>query len=338
MPSAVLAMQWENYAGSSGTTGLFDQDPLTFNSRQERLHTLSAGDRLWLVARCPDDRQYYFVAMLRVATIREDDPKSQIAGRFGRFSVVASRNESMDIQREFPADGLLRVLTFENDKPIKYGANIGQSLQTMRMLSALDEQILEEAFERLCRQERPDSMQAYGLWTKCDRVFTDYFTLNWRERHEPLAFLLYDPPPNLPSGAPVFIHSDKNLRLLARYLRGLHIAGHKKTAEPDERVEEREWVWQRFRQQTINPPTKAEFDNFWEGQNGVRGLFLMDHLLVIDAPPQFREYGRALEWGYPMGVGYRYLSPWQCLLLTRQLQLNEDQQRFYLGGCCVEVD
>jgi len=335
MASAVVAIQWDNYAGSAGTTALFDQDPVTFNSRQDRLHTLSVGDTLWIVARCPDDRQYYFVARLPISAIRKNDAKSAVAQRFGEFSVVVSQNESVDMGRSCPADDLLRALTFENNRPIKYGANIGQSLQTMRILSALDEHILEETFDQLCVQKRPDSFQANGLWTKCDRVFSDYFVVNWRERREPLAFLLYDPPPTLPSGAPVFIHSDKHLRLIARYLSGLHIAGHKKTAEAVERIDEREWVWERFREQTINPPKKADFDTFWDGQSGVRGVFVMDHVLAVDVPVQFRDYGRALEWGYPRGVGYRYLSAWQCLLLTRQLQLNEDQERFYLAECCV---
>jgi len=54
----------------------------------------------------------------------------------------------------------------------------------------------------------------FGLWTKCDAVFADYFLSNWTAREEPLAFLLYDSPPDVPSGAPVFIHSDGHLRLI----------------------------------------------------------------------------------------------------------------------------
>jgi hypothetical protein len=37
----------------------------------------------------------------------------------------------------------------------------------------------------------------------------------------------------------------------------------------------------------------------------------------------FKEYGRALEWGYPMGVGYRYLTLPQTFLLLRCSALAE---------------
>jgi hypothetical protein len=42
------------------------------------------------------------------------------------------------------------------------------------------------------------------------------------------------------TGAPVFIHSDKSLRLLARFREGQYVAGHKFTVEVDERMAERE--------------------------------------------------------------------------------------------------
>ena len=54
----------------------------------------------------------------------------------------------------------------------------------------------------------------FGLWTKCD---------------------LYPPPPSLGPGSPVFIHSDKNLRLLARFREGQFVAGHKLTVDADGR-------------------------------------------------------------------------------------------------------
>jgi hypothetical protein len=118
-------------------------------------------------------------------------------------------------------------------------------------------------------------------------------------------------------GAPVFIHSDKSLRLLARFREGQFVAGHKFTVEADERRAERERVWQVHRVNTIDPPTKGEFDQFWEAQHGVRGLFVMDEVAELPQPVAFKVYGRALEWGFPMGVGYRYLSVPQCVLLLR---------------------
>ena len=39
----------------------FLDDPLTFSSRQERLHKVGLGKRLWLVSREPEDSQHYIV-------------------------------------------------------------------------------------------------------------------------------------------------------------------------------------------------------------------------------------------------------------------------------------
>jgi hypothetical protein len=55
MAVGVIFMQWDSYVGGPNGPPFFAADPLTFNTRQERLHRLAAGDRLWLVARCPDD-------------------------------------------------------------------------------------------------------------------------------------------------------------------------------------------------------------------------------------------------------------------------------------------
>ncbi len=53
------------------------------------------------------------------------------------------------------------------------------------------------------------------------------------------------------ASAPVFIHSDKNLRLLARFREAQFVAGYKPTIEPDERLAERERVWQTHRDGTL---------------------------------------------------------------------------------------
>jgi hypothetical protein len=135
----------------------------------------------------------------------------------------------------------------------------------------------------------------FGLWTKCDAVFADYFTRNWEERGEALAFLLYDSPPVFAPGSPVFIHSDKNLRLLARFRESQFVSGHKQTVPTEERLTERERVWSTYRERTVNAPSRAEFDVFWGRQNGVRALFLMDNILPLGSSCHFKEYGRSLE-------------------------------------------
>jgi hypothetical protein len=317
MAAGLIFMQWDSYVGAGNGSPFFAQESLTFNTRQERLHRLAPGDRLWLVSRCPHDGQYYLVAALHVAELTRNPPGSVQAALFGEYAVVADRSRSHDLGRRFPAEGLLRALTFETGRPIKYGASIGQSLQTLRLLDPADEGLLESALADIRQGGGPPDAVAGGLWTKCDAVFADYFLKNWLRRAEPLAFLLYDPPPALRPGVPVFIHSDKNLRLLARFREGQFVAGHKLTVDPDERAAERERVWETHRAQTIDPPAKEEFDRFWEAQHGVRGLFLMDQVVELREPVAFKLYGRALGWGYPLGVGYRYLSASQAVLLSR---------------------
>jgi hypothetical protein len=49
MAAGVIFMQWESYVGETDGHSFFAEEPLTFNSRQERLHQLGAGDRLCLV-------------------------------------------------------------------------------------------------------------------------------------------------------------------------------------------------------------------------------------------------------------------------------------------------
>jgi hypothetical protein len=331
MASAIAFIQWENYVGGPDEPGLFAAGELTFNSRQARLHSLEPGDHLWLVSRCPDDQQYYFLAVLQVAAPDRNPPDSQTSIRYGEFAVIADPGRSHDLGRRFPAEGLLRALEFEPRKPILYGASIGQSLQSLRSLSPQDEAILAAALNRLRAGESPLLDTPFALWTKCDAVFAGYFLKNWQARAEPLAFLLYDSPPVLSDGAPVFIHSDKQLRLVARYRGSQFVAGHKGTVPNDERLVERERVWTAYRAATIDPPSKPEFDHFWEQQNGVRALFLMVDVVTVPSPLPFKSYGRALEWGYPLSVGHRYLTLSQSALLLRATGLPDEVAASYLA-------
>jgi hypothetical protein len=332
MASAVTFIQWNNYSRGLNGQGLFGSRPLTYNSSQERLHLLRPGDRLWLASRATDDQQYYFVGCLAIAGGQVNPTGSLAEKEFGQFSVAADAALSYDLGKRFPAEGLLRALQFESGKPIKFGASLGQSLQTIRFLSPADEEILDATTQRILRGEEQTLDSPFGLWTKCDGVFADYFWKNWEATGAPLAFLLYDSPPVLTAGAPVFIHSDKNLRLLATFRKSEYLAGHKNTVERPERALERERVWLTYRASTVDPPSKSEFDVFWDRQNGVRALFVMEDLFPIQYPCPFGVYGRGLQWGYPIGVGYRYLTLSQCLLLLRCAAVPPDIQGNYLGG------
>src|SRR5262249_6304932 len=155
-------------------------------------------------------------------------------------------------------------------RPIRHGASIGQSLLTIRLLTPSEALLLESRLSRIENEEGPTRDASFGLWTKCDAVFAEYFLTNWRTRGEPLAFLLYDSLPVVPPGAPVFIHSDRHLRLIGRFREAQYVAGHKQTVDPEEREAERERIWTAYRAATLHPPAKREFDDFWEAQEGVR--------------------------------------------------------------------
>src|SRR5688572_18041965 len=124
MASGVIFMRWDSYEDANGKAVFFSPEPLSFNSRQDRLHKLSRGDRLWIVSRCPSDQQYYFIALLTVSDLRSNNVKSEDA-QFGEFGVIADRTLSRDLGKQFPAESLLRALEFDPNKPIKYGASIG---------------------------------------------------------------------------------------------------------------------------------------------------------------------------------------------------------------------
>jgi hypothetical protein len=282
------------------------------------------------VSRCPDDGQFYFVAALLIAQFTRSPPGSEKAALFSEHGIVADPSRSLNLGRRIPAEGLLRAFLFETGKPIKYGASIGQSLQTLRFLGAGDEGVRNAALDALQKGEGPLHAAPWGLWTKCASVFADDFLTNWMQRREPLAFLLYDPPPSQGIGSPVFIHSYKSLRLLARFREGQFVAGHKHTVEAEERIAELQRVWRAYRVRTINPPTKAEFDELWEGQNGVRGQFVMHEVAELPKRVSCKVYGRALEWGSPMGVGYRYLSLPQSVLLLRAAVVHPEVGNAYL--------
>jgi hypothetical protein len=270
--------------------------------------------------------------LLLVSEKKRNPPAGELAQQFGEFALVADPHRSRDFGRAFPAEGLLRVFAFDSGKGIRVGASLGQSLQTIRFLSDRDECVLQAVASRVAKGEPAVLDIPFGLWTKCGGVFAEYFLRNWTARQEPMAFLLYDSPPVLPRGAPVFIHSEKNLRIVASFVGSEFVVGYKPSADTNERIAERERVWRAYRELTIEPPTKQDFDTFWDAQNGVRALFLMENLVELSAPIPFRKYGRALEWGYPMGVGYRYLSFSQCVLMLRAAELPPTSQDAFLAG------
>jgi len=331
MPDAVCYISWESYSQGQDGRGFFLQEPLSYNSRQQRLHQVAAGDHLWLVSRDPDDKQYYIVGVLRVADLRRNDASGELGQAYGEYGVIAHRIGSYDLGRKFAAEGLLRSLSYETGKPIKHGASLGQSIQSIRFANSADVILLNYCLNRVLTGLEPQP-GVCGLWTKCDRVFADYFLMNWLARRVPQTFFLFDSAPAVPVGAPIFIHSDSHLRLLARFRGSQHVSGYKRTNDEAEREDERDRCWGDFRAGTINPPTKEEFDSFWEKQDSVRSLIVIDNVVPIQNLPQYKEYGRALEWGYPTSVGWRSLDLFQAHYLMAVCGLDAASVSFFLGA------
>jgi hypothetical protein len=331
MADAVCFISWESYTAGPDGRGFFQQDPLTFNSAQPRLHQVAVGDSVWLVSRHPDDKQYYFVCMLRVAELRRNDPAGDIGSEYGQYGIVADRVGSYDLARKFPAETLLRSLAYETGRPIRHGASVGQSIQSIRLLNQTDVILLNYCLNRVLSGLEPQPGMC-ALWTKCDRQFADYFSTNWTARRVPQAFLLYDSPPALPIGAPVFIHSDQCLRLLARFRGSEFVASYKRTTDADEQQGEMERCWNEYRARTIAAPERAAFEEFWGKQDSIRSLIVLDNFVSLPQAPQFKEYGRALEWGYPQGVGWRPLDLFQTHYLMNLSGVDISLTAFFLGA------
>lgn len=292
---------------------------------------MGIGDSIWLVSRHPDDKQYYFVCMLRVAELRRNDPAGEMGTQYGEYGIVADRVGSYALGRKFPAEVLLRSLAYESGRPIKHGASVGQSIQSIRLLNATDVILLNYCLNRVLAGLEPQPGMC-ALWTKCDRVFAEYFVANWTARRVPQAFLLYDSPPTLPIGAPVFIHSEQCLRLLARFRGSEFVASYKRTTEPDEQQSEKERCWNEYRAGTIAAPDRKDFEAFWGKQDSVRSLIVLDNFIPLPQAPQYKEYGRALEWGYPQGVGWRPLDLFQTHYLMNLGGVDATLTSFFLGA------
>ena len=98
------------------------------------------------------------------------------------------------------------------------------------------------------------------------------------------------------------------------------------------KLEERERCWNEFRAGTIDAPSRADFESFWERQDGVRSVIVIDTLSAVPAASQYKEYGRALEWGWPAGVGWRPLDLFQSHYLMNVCGVEEATVSFYLGA------
>jgi hypothetical protein len=59
---------------------------------------------------------------------------------------------------------------------------------------------------------------------------------------------------------------------------------------------------------------------------------MLDNFISLPHTPQYKEYGRALEWGYPQGVGWRPLDLFQTHYMMNLGGVDAALTSFFLGA------
>jgi len=322
MSELLAFVRWEEYQKRPDGLPLLAADPVSFNSAQARLHRVLNGERLWLVSRCPDDQEYYLVGFIKVEAKELNPPDSVEAQLFGTFRVVGRKATSADLGKRCVVTDLLYALSFSPRNPIKPGANIGQSIQTIRKLSHDDVSFLDRLVEEVLATPRPTGTlwnPVVGLWTKCSGQYALRFLENYEAQKRTQAFLLYDAQPWLPEGAPIFVHADRRLTLFARFFGSEAVRGYMPLYDQGVRDAERERIWALYRSNQRFPieGTKENFDRFWSAKRGVRSLIHIGDVSLLPRRPSWTEYGsKLLQWGMPTCVGYRHLTLRQAKALS----------------------
>jgi len=147
MSDLLAFVRWNEYQKRPDGLPLLSAAPISFSSAQARLHRVLNGERVWLVSKCPDDREYYLVGFINVEEKALNPPESLETQLFGQFKVVGKKATSVDLEKRCMVTHRLRELSFSPHNPIKTGANIGQSIQTIRELSPDDVRLLDHFIE-----------------------------------------------------------------------------------------------------------------------------------------------------------------------------------------------
>lgn len=131
--------RWDNYLRDLDRGAGFH-----FNSNQPRLHSaVEPGDRVWCVTghHPPGEQIHYaLAAKLTVATKTLNHPGYE----YGRYRIWGDTSHSVyyGVSEQPDLADLLQQLEFEPRSPVSDRARIGQSLQTLRSLTARDSALL----------------------------------------------------------------------------------------------------------------------------------------------------------------------------------------------------
>lgn len=131
--------KWENYIQDIAKKQDFD-----FNSNQQRLHSeIGIGDNLWLVTGRRDKHptQYVLVGRFRI----REKALNNADHKYGIYRVLGDALNSQYFSLDAPdLSEVLLQLQFSSSTPIKSKGVIGNSLQTMRVLTPNDVALLQE--------------------------------------------------------------------------------------------------------------------------------------------------------------------------------------------------
>jgi len=166
-----------------------------------------------------------------------------------------------------------------------------------------------------------------GIWVKAEPRHIETFIENWERHRDVQAFCVYDLPPMLPRGGVIFLHAIKLNKLVAyaKYVGCEYGKGwYEYTVFHDDElwIEERERIWHAFGLFRLHTHDKNDFNNFWEAQMGVRGLFLMEDLQRSPTTISWHDLMKILQVFRPLGFSYKYLTSAQVKRLLELIGLN----------------
>jgi len=152
-----------------------------------------------------------------------------------------------------------------------------------------------------------------GIWVKAKPEYIETFIENWENTKQVQAFCVYDVPPILPEGGLVFLHAINLNRLMAyaEYVGYEYIEGwyeHVRIKNDTIWIKERERIWNTYGPNRLHTHDKEEFNDFWEAQKGVRGLFLMRNIFTVTKRVTWDESMKILQVSRPVGFSYKYLT------------------------------
>jgi len=170
---------------------------------------------------------------------------------------------------------------------------------------------------------RSNNDEIGGILLKTRPEYARTFIENWRRTGKPQVFLIYDRRPILRRGDSVFVYVVRSKHLSSRasicdrgylgfyanFVRSEWVRGLKRLEDEGTRKRERERIWALYGDGQLHTRSKEEFDRFWDDQDGVRSLVVLENLVEIEKKITWSDLKRILYTNrFPRGVGYIYIT------------------------------